>query len=59
MYTTWGNERATVRNIDVVKVDPERNLILIRGGAPGPNGSYLVIRKAVAARVPKTQQQAK
>lgn len=35
MYTKWGDERCTVRNLDVVKVDPERNLILVRGAIPG------------------------
>ncbi len=51
MYTRLGGKRATVRNLDVVKVDPERNLLLIKGGVPGPKGGYVVVRKAVAARV--------
>ncbi|RME69947.1 MAG: 50S ribosomal protein L3 [Planctomycetota bacterium] len=51
MYTRLGGKRATVRNLDVVKVDPERNLLLVKGAIPGPRGGYVVIRKAVAARV--------
>lgn len=51
MYTHLGNERCTVRNLDVVKVDPQHNLLLVRGATPGPRGGYLVVRKAVATRV--------
>jgi large subunit ribosomal protein L3 len=51
MYTRLGGKRATVRNLDIVKVDPERNLLLIKGGIPGPTGGYVLVRKAVAARV--------
>ena len=38
-----GNVNITVRNLEIVKVDLERNLILIKGGIPGPNGSYVMI----------------
>ncbi|MFC1705495.1 50S ribosomal protein L3 [Planctomycetota bacterium] len=51
MYTRWGAERSTVRNLTVVGVQPERNLILVKGGVPGPTGGYLLVRKAVATRV--------
>jgi len=40
----YGDERVTTRNIKVVKIDAENNLLLIRGSVPGPNGSYLSIR---------------
>jgi len=40
-----------VRNLKIVRVDAERNLIAIRGAIPGPSGSYVTIRKArLAAR---------
>jgi large subunit ribosomal protein L3 len=39
-----GNERVTVRNLTVVKVDTENNLLLVHGAAPGPNGGLLIIR---------------
>jgi len=42
-----GNTRVTVQNLRVVKVLPEQNVLLIRGGLPGPNGGYLVVRKAI------------
>ena len=44
-----GNVRCTVQNLEVVRVDLERNLILIRGGVPGAKGSDLIIRPAVKA----------
>jgi len=51
MYTRVGNEQATMRNLNVVKVDQERNLILVEGSVPGPNGAYVVVRKAIATKV--------
>jgi len=44
-----GNERTTIMNLDVVQVDGERNLLMVRGAVPGPKGSVLVIREAVKA----------
>ena len=40
-----GSVRKTIRNIEVVKVDPERNLIFLKGGVPGSRHSYLLITK--------------
>lgn len=40
-----GNARVTVRGVEIHSVDEERNLILVRGSVPGPNGGYVVIRK--------------
>ncbi len=45
-----GNERVTVKNLRVVKVDADENLLLVRGAVPGPTGCYLLIRKAKAAK---------
>ncbi len=45
-----GGARATVRGLRVVSVDPERNLLLIRGALPGPRGSLVVVRKVGPAR---------
>jgi large subunit ribosomal protein L3 len=42
-----GNARITVQNLMVAKVVADQNLLLIRGAVPGPNGGYLVIRKAL------------
>lgn len=41
-----GNVRRTVKNLTVVDVDPERNLLLVKGAVAGPIGGYLEIRKA-------------
>lgn len=41
-----GHQRVTVKNLLVVKVDPEENLLVVRGAVPGPAGGYLVIRRA-------------
>jgi large subunit ribosomal protein L3 len=40
-----GGVRRTVRNLEVVKVDPERNLLFIKGGVPGSRNSYVLITK--------------
>jgi large subunit ribosomal protein L3 len=40
-----GNERKTSKNLRVVKIDAEENLLLVRGAVPGPAGSYIFIRK--------------
>ncbi len=39
-----GNARKTIQNLLVVAADPERNLLLVRGGVPGPNGGLLLIQ---------------
>jgi large subunit ribosomal protein L3 len=55
-----GVDRVTVRNLKVLKVDTENNLLLVNGAVPGANGGYVVIRKAVAAKPePKPQLQEK
>ena len=41
-----GAERVTVRNLTVVSVDPEKNLLLIKGAVPGAKGSLLMVREA-------------
>ncbi len=40
-----GNKRVMVVNISIVKLIPEKNLLIIKGSVPGPNGSYLIINK--------------
>ena len=42
-----GDERVTVRSLDIVKIDAERNLLLVKGPVPGANDGYLFIRPAV------------
>ncbi|MDD3242275.1 MAG: 50S ribosomal protein L3 [Eubacteriales bacterium] len=43
----WGDEKITIQNLEVVRVDAERNMILIKGSVPGVTGSLLVIRNAI------------
>jgi large subunit ribosomal protein L3 len=40
-----GNETVTIENLMVMKVIPEKNLIVVKGSVPGAKGSYLIIRK--------------
>lgn len=50
MYGRMGNERVTTRNIEVVRVDPEKNLLLVRGAVPGHNRALVRIRPAIAPK---------
>lgn len=47
MAGQMGNERVTVRSIDVIHTDPEKNLLVLKGPVPGPNGGELYIRPSV------------
>ena len=51
-----GQDRVTVRNLKVLRIDVDNNLMVVRGAVPGANGGYVVIRKAVAAK-PEPQPQ--
>ena len=57
-----GGDRVTVRNLRIVKVDGENNLLLIRGAVPGSPGTYLIVRKAITAKkevVPQVEKAGK
>jgi large subunit ribosomal protein L3 len=41
-----GNERVTVQNLRVARIDQENNLLFVRGAVPGPPGGYLVVEKS-------------
>ncbi|HKY33568.1 MAG TPA: 50S ribosomal protein L3 [Candidatus Polarisedimenticolia bacterium] len=45
-----GSDRVTVKNLDVVRIDAENNLLMVRGAVPGARGTLLLIRKARAAK---------
>jgi large subunit ribosomal protein L3 len=49
MAGRMGGEQTTVLNLDIVKVDAERGLAMLRGAVPGNKGSVVVVRKAVKA----------
>ena len=44
-----GNERVTVHNLVLSKMDTEKNLLFVKGGVPGANGGFVVVRKGVKA----------
>jgi ribosomal protein L3 len=51
-----GGGQVTTRNLKVIAVDAENNLLVVHGAVPGAPGGYVVIRKAVAAKPePKPQ----
>ena len=41
-----GTDQVTVRNLEVVQVDTEDNVIMVKGAVPGPNGAYVMVRRA-------------
>lgn len=44
-----GVERVTIQNLDVVRVDNDKNLILVKGAVPGPKGGLLIVKDSVKA----------
>ena len=44
MAGQYGNARSTMRNLKLVRIDAENNLLLVRGAVPGPNGGYVIIQ---------------
>ncbi|KIL53620.1 50S ribosomal protein L3 [Jeotgalibacillus alimentarius] len=45
-----GGEKITVQNLSIVKVDAERNLLLVKGNVPGPNKSLITVKSAIKAK---------
>ena len=41
-----GSRRITVKNLEVVKVDEEKNMLVVKGSVPGSRGTYLMIRRS-------------
>jgi len=58
MAGQMGNARVTVRSLDVVAVDPERNLLLVKGAVPGPTRGVVFIRESVRLYKAKGTKQA-
>ena len=46
MSGQMGSARVTVRNLEIVRVDAEDNVLMVKGAVPGPNGSYVLVRRA-------------
>ena len=55
MAGRMGGATVTVRSLDVVKIDPERNLLLVKGPVPGPNRGLLFIRQSKRLYKPKAK----
>jgi large subunit ribosomal protein L3 len=45
-----GGERVTIQNLEIVKVDTDNNLLLVKGSIPGPRNSYVIVKSAVKSR---------
>src|SRR5262245_43683250 len=47
MAGRMGNDRVTIQNLKVLRVDPSRNVLLVQGSVPGPNEGLVMVRRAV------------
>jgi large subunit ribosomal protein L3 len=45
MAGQMGGKRVKVINLEIIKIVPEKNLIIVKGSVPGPSGSYLIIER--------------
>jgi large subunit ribosomal protein L3 len=45
-----GNVRKTSKNLKVVKIDADENLLFVRGAVPGPTGAYIYVKRAKGAK---------
>ena len=50
MAGQYGNEQVTVQNLTIVKVDLDKNVILVKGGVPGADGALVTIKRAVKGK---------
>lgn len=46
-----GSKRVTMQGLTVVKVDPEKNILIVKGTVPGPNGGFLILRHTTKGRI--------
>jgi large subunit ribosomal protein L3 len=53
MAGQMGSERVTTLNLEVVQIDPDRGLVLVRGAVPGAKGGWVLVRDAVKKDLPK------
>ena len=51
MAGQMGNERVTVQVLRIIKVDAEKNIVLVKGSIPGPNGGTVIIKRTTKGRV--------
>src|SRR6185503_1828089 len=55
----YGNAQVTVRNLDVVKIDDENHLLIVRGAIPGPNGGLVTVRPTNKKDIPTPEEREK
>ncbi|MGD9886442.1 MAG: 50S ribosomal protein L3 [Bacilli bacterium] len=58
MAGRMGGEQVTIQNLEIVKIDLEKNVMLIKGNVPGANRSYVVVSNGVKARTPEVNPEA-
>jgi ribosomal protein L3 len=58
MAGRYGGEQVTVRNLNVVRIDAENHLVLVRGAVPGPNGGFLIVRPTNKKDIPSPEARA-
>ncbi len=46
MAGRMGGKKSTVKNLNVIRIDKDRNLLIVKGAVPGPNGGYIAMRKS-------------
>lgn len=44
---TWGVQKITIQNLEIIKVDMDKNVLLVKGSVPGPKGAILKIKSSV------------
>ena len=47
MAGRYGGKRVTVKNLEVVEIIPERNILVVKGAVPGPNGGFVEVRRSL------------
>jgi large subunit ribosomal protein L3 len=50
MAGRMGNDRVTVQNLKVLRVDTQRNLLLVQGSVPGANDGLVIVQRAIKSR---------
>ena len=50
MAGQWGNEKVTMQNLTVVKVDAEKNLLFVKGAVPGAKNGMVIVKDSVKAK---------
>ena len=58
MAGQMGNERHTMRSLEVISIDPEKNLMIVKGAVPGPNRGIVQVRTPTRLYRPKARKQA-